>query len=440
MRLFPLVFRRRARRGSVYLLVIGMSALVFVSALAALLVVRTQTRTFSMGNDSVQAEALAQSAVEYALANLNANASWRTTYTNGIATTPISFSGGTISFKLVDETDANLSDSATEPIRIYGIGCYGKATRIYSVQANGKDALTCLNAPVVIGGDIQFLGSVDAAGVTLAANGSIQGLLGTVNANLEAGGSINPGFGSFTGTNKSGVTPRSLPASTVFDSYIAAGTSIPYSALNADPSGGRMLSSCVLSPGNNPFGGGLNAQGIYVIDCQSQVISIGNCRIVGTLVVLNPASGSRVGNGNGEPVNWEPAVTNYPCLLVKGTISFEFGQNNTAMLLESNVSTNFNPANTPYPYPNGTSNTTTNDSYPCRIHGLVYVSGTAQASATNPWYTPIDMLVAGGSYGVPLGGIKPVYNSQYTTYPPPGFDGLGKMVPVRGTWRWEPAP
>jgi len=136
-------------------------------------------------------------------------------------------------------------------------------------------------------------------------------------------------------------------------------------ALPLNGEGYREIRGEVLSPLSNPFGANLNGEGVYVIDCLGQQVVIAESRIVATIVLVNPASGSGVQNA----VNWEPAVANYPALLVDGSMRFEF--DNTP-LSEAAVKTNFNPAGTPYL---GSEDSDKKDEYPSLIKGLVYVSG-----------------------------------------------------------------
>src|SRR5205823_15057550 len=103
--------------------------------------------------------------------------------------------------------------------------------------------------------------------------------------NVEALGTIGNG-GNFYGTKLGGAAPRTLPGSGVFDYYVANGTSIPLTSLPTW-SGTRALNGGVLAPTVNTIAGGTNADGIYVIDCQGQLFTIGNVRIVGTVVLLN---------------------------------------------------------------------------------------------------------------------------------------------------------
>src|SRR4029077_16015729 len=91
----------------------------------------------------------------------------------------------------------------------------------------------------------------------------------------------------------------------------------------------------------------------------------------------NVGSGSSV-QGN---VNFAPAVSNYPCLMVQGSIAIQF--DSTTQLQEStSPATNFNPAGanppppaTPFPWGSSNSQKTTTDSYASIIAGPVYVSG-----------------------------------------------------------------
>ena len=138
------------------------------------------------------------------------------------------------------------------------------------------------------------------------------------------------------------------------DYYILNGTSITYASLPKQQAAN--IEKVVLSPNNNPYGSGLTSPtGIYVINCLGGNLRIRNARIVGTLVILNPGVFSVL-----ESVNWEPAVANYPSLLVSGTAELAF--TNTP-LSESSLRVDFN------------QDTDKTDTYPSLIKGLIYASG-----------------------------------------------------------------
>jgi hypothetical protein len=429
----------KARRGTIYLVVLALVLLMTASGVAAIAVSRTRTRTVGQSNDTLRAEVLAESAVERALAYMNANANWRTTYTSGVETAQVSFGGGTVSFKLVDECDGALSGGNSDSVRIYGYGRAGKATQVVSVLAAGPAALTCLNAPLMVGGTLNCdRATINAAGSTIAANGDVNGGQAVVNANVEAAGNVNAGSWTLSGTSNSAVLNRGVPGCSIFDPYTSIGTTIPFNSLPLYGGSGRKIELCVLSPGNNPFGGGTNASGVYVIDCQNQTLIIRNCRIVGTLVILNPGGNSGLTPSNGDAISWVPAVSNYPCLLVKGNMIFEIGS--AANLSELSLVTNFNPPSTPYPYPGGSSDIDLFDTYPNQIAGLVYISGNVTGWGSGNFASNVDMLLVGGNCDLDKSPWTFLYHPSYLVNPPPGFTGSGIMYPVAGTWKRELAP
>jgi hypothetical protein len=228
-------------------------------------------------------------------------------------------------------------------------------------------------------------------------------------------GMLGPGSTSFL------TSPRTMPdPSTLFDYYVTNGTVIDLASL---PTQGSIpaIERALLSPANNPYGP-TNAQGIYVIDCASSPIYLTDSRIVGTLVLLNTGTDSQIYGS----INCEPAVSNYPTLLVKGTIKFS----PSGDLLEgSNPATNFNPPGTPY---GGATDTDTSDTYPSLLKGLVYVSDEASTS-----FTPVfeGVLVVGVTMTV-NGTVDLTYDSRYFSNPPPGFGGGGQMAVSPGTWNW----
>ncbi|MDP7020386.1 MAG: carbohydrate binding domain-containing protein [Pirellulaceae bacterium] len=177
--------------------------------------------------------------------------------------------------------------------------------------------------------------------------------------------------------------------------------------------GGRMLYGQLLTPDNNPFGA-TQAEGIYVIDCGSQPLAIERCRIHGTLVLKNPHDTEcEIRSG---PLNWEPAVTNYPSLLVYSADAVatpKISMTNTA-LQESELGINFNPSGSEY---HGNSNGTATDSYPSEIRGIVYCDDDFELIG-HPTIRGVilahDKLTASDDFDL-------YYDSVHAANPPPGF-------------------
>lgn len=123
---------RPQRRGSVYLLVLGLAMLVTVIGLGAVAVTRLTARTVSEGKDFTDARTLAFSAAEHAITRINADSNWRSTF-NGQTITQ-SLGRGTFSWYVTDETDNNLTDNASDPYVIWATGNAGRAT--YSMRVH----------------------------------------------------------------------------------------------------------------------------------------------------------------------------------------------------------------------------------------------------------------------------------------------------------------
>lgn len=194
------------------------------------------------------------------------------------------------------------------------------------------------------------------------------------------------------------------------------------------PADAYVIDRILLSPANNPFGSRqTNPQGIYVLSCGGKKIIIANSRIAATLVLLNPGGASIIQRS----VAWEPAVANYPSLLMDSPITIALG---SAALSEAADNFNFNPAGTPYPYVGGTADADAADAYPSAIRGLIYSKGNLVFQGQ----TAVEgVVVADNDIQVQGGRLDLRYGSTWLNNPPPGFDfGTAKrMETVAGTWR-----
>ena len=138
--------------------------------------------------------------------------------------------------------------------------------------------------------------------------------------------------------------------------------------------GEHRLTHLVLSDRSNPFGA-VNATGTYVIDCGGKNLLVEHCRIRGTLVIVDPGAGSRIGTG---PVSIEPTSPGKASLVVEGNIRIECSG---AGLNETYHQVNFNPPGTLY-LPLGEDSDQI-DTLPSQLSGIIYATG--------------DLVVAGQS-------------------------------------------
>ncbi|MFN0195844.1 MAG: hypothetical protein ACKVT0_03820 [Planctomycetaceae bacterium] len=420
----------RRRRGSLYVSVMSVTLIVSIIGLATISVARTQLSKATHSRELIEARKLATSAIEYATLVVKNNSSWRSNYTNNIEApaSPIALGNGTIAFKFVD-TDGSLSNDSTDPVRVYGIGRVGKVTYAESVLLQPQTTgISCLDVAFYCVGNVKTgLSTTWATNQTIASGGTISTsfFLSSINSNCEAVGSVS---GNITGTKTSGVAARKMPGTEVFDYYRLAGTWIDVNSLPTDSSNNPKIDRVVLSPASNPYGSLRNPEGIYVIDCKNKNLDIGNCRIHGTLVLLNPGSNCSISHA----VHWDAAVKNYPALLVNGSISFEY---HSGTLSESSLSTNFNPSGTPY---GASSDSDQSDSYPSIIKGLIYASNRIEFPLDFA-DSKVDGCIVCSSVTANSGLILNYYTT-YRDYPPPGFGKGPDMVIAPGTRRRESYP
>ena len=104
----------------VYLTVLVASLIVVVIGVSALLAVRLQHRVAVGTHRATEARLHARSAVDRALLRLAGDDRWRRTYTHDQWTQGVKLNGATLSFKLVDADDANLSDDPAERVWLHG--------------------------------------------------------------------------------------------------------------------------------------------------------------------------------------------------------------------------------------------------------------------------------------------------------------------------------
>ena len=160
-----------------YVAVLGTSMLVTVIGVSAIMVSRINLRATSQGNDWVEAGTLAFSAVEHGLAVIKATPDWRTTFLHGARSTDWPFGPGTFAWKLEDQVDKDLANNDTDPVRLYGIGQVGQATRRYSVLLQpGGGALTCLEVALCTGGILYLDDATANCNQIISSNDSVNGV------------------------------------------------------------------------------------------------------------------------------------------------------------------------------------------------------------------------------------------------------------------------
>jgi hypothetical protein len=414
----------RARRGTIYIAVLGVGLIVSLIAMASLHLGRLETDVLTGAGHIAHAELLSHSAVEFALARINASATWRTDHVNNPAepTSWMSMGSGFIKYKLVD-ADGSLTDDSRDTVTLRGFGMAGEAIQATSVELEpASTALGCLEVAMHIGGNVTVSGSTTVTvDRTVSSNSNINVSSGAIQGDAWAVGTIS---GSVSGTSTPLSASRTMPNSAeMWKYYLANGTYINIASI---PS--QTIDRVVLSAASNPYGAE-NPQGIYIINTGGQTLRIRDSRIEATLVVISPGATTEVEGC----INWAPAGVNFPALLVDGNLAMEWSGGGS--LVESAAGVNFNPAGTPYDTPANFDADTT-DSYPGIIKGVVFCSG--NLSVTSACVMQGSLVAAGtASVSAP---VTIAYDGRPAAYPPPGFASGATMRVIPRSWTRTTAP
>jgi hypothetical protein len=115
-------------------MVMTTSMLVAMIGMTGLTVTRLQFKGNTASRNMAKARIMAQSAVELGLYTIKNDDDWHTTRENDTWVTDRVFSGGEISWKIVDEESGDRSINPERILRLHGRGISGNATRIFSVE------------------------------------------------------------------------------------------------------------------------------------------------------------------------------------------------------------------------------------------------------------------------------------------------------------------
>ncbi len=415
------------RHGAVYLAVLMSSLIVASLAMSAVTAAHYFARDLNDEGDFRQSQIAADAALEWAIADINATANWRTVRSNNIDTAAITMGSATMRYRLID-SDGNLADDPLDACDVLVTASVHKATCAWRATLEPAGAiLNCLNYALIAQQDVEpqafamwcsdgLLGTGDKITVNGAAS---------LTADCFHGGSVT---GNVYGTLTPLTGSLEIPNPSLLDQYSQNAVTISASQLPISL-GTLKIDTQLLSKNANTISGTLSSSGIYVIDCENNPIVISNSRLVCTLVLKNVGSNSKVE----QSVSWEAAQANYPALLVGGDFDFSMSKSG---LNESTVGVNLNPVGTPY---RGVEDSSATTIYPSQIRGLIYVSGRINFN---------NVLSENDVYGVLIGGEKVRgagdlflnYRNLFALNPPPGFRKFDKVRIAAGTVRRVAAP
>ncbi len=93
--------KRKPRRGTIYVAVLGVAVIIAIIGLMSLAVIRIERRAATANSALIEATLLAQSGVEQCISVIGNDSSWRSTYTHDVWQTPINLGNGNFQWKLI---------------------------------------------------------------------------------------------------------------------------------------------------------------------------------------------------------------------------------------------------------------------------------------------------------------------------------------------------
>lgn len=411
---------KHAPRGSVYLTIISLGAIISALALGSLYSSANAFRIAHVEQQGTEARSAAESAIRATLAHMRANSNWRSSTAGGSSTRSVRIGNAEIEVTLTDP-DGDLPSSALDPVVISAAATTTDARRTVRVTTLPViHPLGCMSFALASSGSVSFaaLSNVNAD-VNLYSINGFSAILANVNSDVYTSGSISGG--SFRSTQLTGHPTQSFPNASVMTDYASRATKITLSSL---PSvlGTRSLTRTLLSPTSNPFGNP-DPLGRYVIDCANSTISISDLRVVGTLILLNPGSGSSISGS----VNFEPANPGQPVLLIDKDFTINLSSSSLSESPLLSTKYNYNPTGTPYPYTTGAADNDQADNYPSQINGLIFIRGdlTIQGSSR------LGQVIVSGRTSI--SGTLTLTPSTAEGNTPQGFYNV-QMTPAEGGW------
>ncbi len=397
------------RRGSVYVVVLGIAMILTILGLAAISVGRINTRIAVDAQDWSEAQLLAYSAVAHALTQIDNTSNWRTSLDG--TTVSKTFGRGSFEWSLSDQTDGDLDDDETDPVTILARGTVNNAAYNLSMTAEiDGGALDILATTLSSSGDI-ILGVSAKLTLTdgpLSGNQSITNsgqIFGDVEADTVSGG------GPYNGGVIEPAPPKAMPDPNIFSLYVAKATPITYTAT---------MEEIVISPATTPDGV-TNADGVYYIDTGGGDLTIRNIRLLGTLVIQCGGGKVTIDDANLMQTN----RPDYPVLLIDGDLDTTLSE---GVLGEKITKVNYNPPGTKY---NGQQDMDELDNYPNQIAGLVHVTGDVLLTK---FTDIIGTVICEGGTTITGNKVNITHDPNIYLNPPEGYaEQIGD--PVVDTWK-----
>jgi hypothetical protein len=318
--------------------------------LAGLTLVRLERRHSQSAVRLVEAKRLAQAAVDLALHELDNDSNWRTNNRHDAAVPPRRCGGGTISWRILDPLDGDLSNAKDDPIRIEATGRVGTAAWVHGVDV--KVSLeTPLSHPLhvdddlAIDDDAQLTASL--AAVSTNEDLDVDGVL-VGDAECE----LLEGRGTVTGRVTEDAPEKPKPNWMLYYAYQLGAMRLPFLG---------DIEGELLTPLHNTYSGTVHSSGLYFIDPSGALVIKGS-RIHGTLIV----DGDVICD---DSIFMQNHRSDHPVLIVNGDLTLRYNSAGKE-LSESEWGVNFNPPGAAF---DSETDGDQSDNFPNEIRGLIWV-------------------------------------------------------------------
>jgi len=374
-------------RGSIYFLTLA-SSIVLVLAVMGLSFTIIQYRRTSRSNEQIdQAHIYTQLGIRHALYFTHQTPNWRNLLTSGPWMQDILNGNAAYTVTGIDQTDGLLSNGV-DPVRLACTATVNGVHRTLTVQTKQPPlALLCY---ALAAQDLITISNKAGINGNVACNAGIakSGKNSYINGNVEVVDGIDQTT-NISGSITTGIEPKTFPdEQAILDYYLPHATEITYIPVFAD---------LTLSSTQNIKGPSTNSNGLYLINCANQDITILNCTIRGTLILLDVGNSGGVNGVNIEgTTNWQPARPDYPALIITGG---------------KVVTINITPPNS--------------------IKGTLYINGDLETYAASLLTGPV---IINGKADI-MGDTIISFNPFYGSINPTKIFLESYLQPVRGTWQ-----
>lgn len=300
------------RNGSTYLMVVAISVIVSAVSIGALSIEASIRKKSQIQHEMADAGALARSAVEYALMQINDDEQWRDalkTTQNGTYTSAVPLGNGKIAWQVVDPVDGLVENNRADVVKVYGKAETRLSKRALSLTAvpagrpldvlrtaiHATGGISIANEVSVGLGPISTDSAIEASDATLLGDAEANELKGT----LEVDGSL-----LLSGLSKQ------MPSRELFGIYSTMSNEIDFANLAT----AGQIKDTIVNNSHNPSGS-TNAQAIYrIVVPANSTLTIENAKLDATLLVDLSGDGAKLNVASG--VVWNPHAAKLPALIV----------------------------------------------------------------------------------------------------------------------------